>query len=220
MNARTSAPIDMSGYWVSVVTEDWRYRMVTPPKGNYLGIPLTGEGRRAADAWDPAKDEAAGAQCKGFGAGGIMRVPGRFHITWPNDTTMQIEADSGMQTRSFHFGGTPPADTEASWQGYSVAEWENATTARGAARTGDLKVVTTHMLPGYVRRTWRPVRSQRGVDRILRSCERSKRRRVAGGADRGQKDPQYFSMPFRNHDSLQEDGPDATGWDPQPCSAR
>src|ERR1700748_3598583 len=101
---KAQAPIDMTGYWVSVVTEDWRYRMVTPPKGQYLGIPLSGEGRRAADAWDPAKDEAAGLQCRGYGAGAIMRVPGRFHITWPNDTTMQIEADTGAQTRQFHFG--------------------------------------------------------------------------------------------------------------------
>ncbi|HVZ22972.1 MAG TPA: hypothetical protein VG871_17990, partial [Vicinamibacterales bacterium] len=30
---RPGAPIDMTGNWVSVVTEDWRYRMIAAPKG-------------------------------------------------------------------------------------------------------------------------------------------------------------------------------------------
>jgi hypothetical protein len=208
----------MTGYWVSVVTEDWRYRMVTPPKGQYLGIPLTGEGRRAADAWDPAKDEAAALQCRGYGAGAIMRVPGRFHITWPNDTTMQIDADSGTQTRQFHFGGTPPATIEASWQGYSVAEWENATAARGEARTGDLKVVTTHMLPGYVRKNGVPY----GANAVL--TEYYDRLKGPNGDEwlvvtTEVKDPQYFSMPFVTTTHFKQMA-DATGWDPQPCAAK
>src|SRR5438552_13133694 len=86
-NARTSAAIDMTGYWVSLVTEDWRYRMVTPPKGEYGGVGLSAEGRRTADSWDPAKDEAAGLQCKSYGAAAIMRAPGRLHITWESDST-------------------------------------------------------------------------------------------------------------------------------------
>ncbi len=95
----------MTGYWVSVVTEDWRYRMVTPPKGSFGGVPLNAAGRQAANAWDPAKDEAAGGTCKSYGAAALMRVPGRWHITWENDTTLRVEADAGMQTRLFHFGG-------------------------------------------------------------------------------------------------------------------
>src|SRR5579883_1978841 len=80
--AKTIAPIDLTGYWVSIVTEDWRFRMITPPKGDTEGVPLNPAGTRAAAAWDPAKDEAAGEQCKSYGAPAIMRVPGRFHITW------------------------------------------------------------------------------------------------------------------------------------------
>src|SRR5262249_3704794 len=83
--ARSSAPSDLTGYWVSVVTEDWRFRMMTPARGDYPSIPLTAEGRKAADAWDPAKDDAAGEACKGYGVGNIMRLPGRFHITWQDD---------------------------------------------------------------------------------------------------------------------------------------
>src|SRR3984957_13921618 len=88
---KAAAPIDLTGYWVSIVTEDWRYRMMTPAKGDFPSIPLNPEGRKAAEAWDPAKDEAAGNQCKSYGAGGIMRVPGRLHITWQDDNTLKVE---------------------------------------------------------------------------------------------------------------------------------
>src|SRR5881396_3664969 len=81
-NAKAAAPIDFTGQWVSVVTEDWRYRMITPPKGNYAGVPLNDAARKIADNWDPAKDEAAGAQCKAYGAANIMRVPARIRISW------------------------------------------------------------------------------------------------------------------------------------------
>src|SRR5438552_18110694 len=70
------SPSDFTGYWVSLVTEDWLYRMVTPAKGDYASVPLNAEGRKVADGWDPAKDEAAGNQCKAYGAPAIMRVPG------------------------------------------------------------------------------------------------------------------------------------------------
>src|SRR5262245_13964432 len=79
-NARASAPMDLTGYWVSVVSEDWRFRIATPGKGDYESVPISGEGRRTADAWDIAKDDAAGLQCKAFGVGGIIRQPGRLHI--------------------------------------------------------------------------------------------------------------------------------------------
>jgi hypothetical protein len=104
-NAQAGAPFDLSGYWVAIVTEDWRYRMLTPDKGDFPGIFLTPEGQRIANSWDPAKDEAAGDQCKSYGAGAIMRVPTRLHITWENDNTLRIETDAGKQTRVFHFGG-------------------------------------------------------------------------------------------------------------------
>src|SRR5271168_1885684 len=121
---RDAAPADLTGYWVSVVTEDWRWRMVTPLKGDAASIPINAEGRKIVDAWDPAKDEAAGLQCKAYGAPAIMRVPGRLHITWQDDTTLKIEADAGQQTRVFHFSGEAPRSAAPSWQGYSSAKWE------------------------------------------------------------------------------------------------
>src|SRR6516165_6143115 len=59
---RAAAPIDLTGYWVSVVTEDWLYRMVTPAKGDYTSVPLNESGKKAADAWDPLSDEKGGNQ--------------------------------------------------------------------------------------------------------------------------------------------------------------
>ena len=122
---------DPTGYWVPLITEDWRFRMVTPPKGDYASLPLNAEGRRVADTWDLAKDDAAGNQCKAYGVGGITRQPGRLHITWDNDTTLKLEYDAGSRRDSCVSAGTAPA--EKTWQGYSVAEWDVPTAGgRGA----------------------------------------------------------------------------------------
>src|SRR5512142_2748316 len=104
--ARAAAPIDLTGYWVSVVTEDWRYRMVTPARGDYQGVPMTPEARKIADDWDPAKEEASGELCKSYGAPALLRVPGRLHITWQDDQTLRMDTDAGKQTRIFHFPST------------------------------------------------------------------------------------------------------------------
>jgi hypothetical protein len=83
---REAAPIDLTGYWVSVISEDWRWLMVTPAKDDFAGIPFTKEGQKIGDTWDPAKDQATGDVCKAYGAASIMRLPGRLHITWQDDT--------------------------------------------------------------------------------------------------------------------------------------
>jgi hypothetical protein len=127
--ARAAALFDVTGYWVSVVTEDWRFRMVTPPKGDYTGVSLNPEGRKIADAWDPAKDEAAGEQCRSYGAPNIMQMPGRIHITWQDEETLKIETDAGAQARLFHFAGAPSQG--GGWQGVSKASWDLVTVGRG-----------------------------------------------------------------------------------------
>jgi hypothetical protein len=214
---KAAAAIDISGYWVSVVTEDWRYRMVTPPKGKFGGVPLNAEGRRVANEWDPAKDEGEGQQCRSYGAAALMRVPGRFHIAWENDTTLRVDADAGKQTRLFHFGSQAPADTEPSWQGYSVAEWEYGN-SRGPGKGGDLKVVTTRLLPGYLRKNGVPYSGNTIVTEYYDLI----------GAPNGDqwlvvstevRDPQYLTMPFITSTHFKK-LPDASGWDPEPCSAQ
>ena len=154
---RTSALIDPTGNWVAVVSEDWRWRMLTPLRGDAASIPISRAARAVVDAWDPAKDEAAGKQCQAYGAAGIMRLPGRFRISWQDDTTLKIETDYGMQTRLFHFGGKPSPDLAPSWQGYSAANWEEGPGGMGGLGLGlgprfgtisqSLEVATTKLLP-------------------------------------------------------------------------
>src|SRR5215467_1524273 len=138
--AKAIAPSDLTGYWVSVVSEDWRHRMTTPRKGDYESLPLNAEGRRVADTWDLAKDNQAGLQCKAFGIGGIMREPGRLHITWQDDNTLKVDFDAGTQARILYFDKSKiPSATEKAdktWQGISFAQWEGPALGqrgRGAA---------------------------------------------------------------------------------------
>ena len=122
--ARAATPIDLTGYWVAVVSEDWRHRMATSAKGDYESLPINAEARRVADGWDLDKDNAAGLQCKPFGIGGIIRQPGRLHITWPDDNTLKIDFDAGTQTRLLYFDKSKQPAGEKSWQGFSTAQWE------------------------------------------------------------------------------------------------
>src|SRR5262249_49162023 len=117
--ARPAAPYDLTGYWVSVVTEDWRWRMLTPPKGDFISIPLSDEGRRVAFAWDPKTD----GSCKAYGAVRLIHMPTRLNISWQSDEVLKVQSDAGVQTRLLQFSptGTPGS---RSLQGYSVAEWE------------------------------------------------------------------------------------------------
>src|SRR5256885_10485073 len=143
---KASAPVDMTGYWVALVTEDWRFRMIHPRKGDYQAVPMTEQARKIANAWDPALDEASGDRCKAYGAAAIMRLPARFHITWQDDNTMQVESDSGMQKRLFHFHSPPSSPGEHTRQGYSTAQWQSAA----------LKIVTANLRSGYLRKNGIP----------------------------------------------------------------
>lgn len=224
--AKAAAPIDLAGNWVSVVSEDWRFRMVTPPKGDYQGVPVTQEARQIADAWNPAKDQAAGEQCKSYGAPAIMRVPGRVRISWLDDNTLKVEADAGMQTRLFHFGSWKPAEGPPTWQGNSVAEWDTARAAGGAAaaegtppapRFGHLKVVTTHLRPGYLRKNGIPYSPDTVVTEYWDLFK-------PPNGDRWVvittlvSDPKYLQREWMTSLNFKKE-PDGSKWDLTPCSA-
>jgi hypothetical protein len=130
---RAAAPVDLTGYWVSVVSEDWRHRIATPRNGDFESLQLTPEARRVAEAWDLEKDNAAGLQCKAFGVGGIIRQPGRLHVTWQDDNTLKVDFDAGTQTRLLRFNASAPPAGEKTWQGYSTALWEGPPGGRGGA---------------------------------------------------------------------------------------
>jgi hypothetical protein len=219
--AKAGAAIDLTGYWISVVSEDWQFRMITPPKGNYTAVPLSAEGRRLADAWDPVKDGPAD-QCRAYGAPSIMQVPGRFHITWENDNTLRIDTDAGTQTRLLHFDGAPPEGGEPTWQGYSAAKWEYATGQRATTpvqdREGNLKVATTRLRPGYLRKNGVPYSANTVVN------ENYLRIKAPNGNEwlivtTIVEDPLYLTSPYITSTNLKKIA-DASGWNPTPCQAK
>lgn len=151
-SAQQAAIFDLTGYWVSVITEDWRWRMMTPSKGDYASVPLNPAGRKVADQFDPSLYGGANyhtsqiIDCRAFGAAGLMRMPIRLHIRWQDANDLSLETDRGEQTRELHFVPGQPYETleqpvtaetaEAqvapakrgapSLQGYSIAVWEQA----------------------------------------------------------------------------------------------
>jgi hypothetical protein len=243
---RAAAQVDITGHWVAQITEDWRWRMITPPKGDFSSVPLNALGRQTAEAWDPAQDVANGEQCRAFGVGGLMRQPTRLEIAWEDDATLRIETDAGQQVRRLHFGAPPPADTAPTWQGYSVAEWtrelpppnpfgplvaptSEAAAARagnagaGAARAarpappapdGALKVVTTHVRAGYLRKNGVPYSDRATVTEYYDKL-------TLFGTDYLQvltivDDPQYLTTPFIVSNHFKRE-PDRSKWQPTPC---
>jgi hypothetical protein len=64
-----------------------------------------------------------------------MRMPGRLHITWENDTTLRLDTDAGTQTRRFLFEGAA-ADGRRTWQGTSRARWTLPVNRAPGARAG------------------------------------------------------------------------------------
>jgi hypothetical protein len=215
---QASAALDLTGYWVSVISEDWKYRMVTPKSGVFDSLPLNPEGRKIGLAWDPAKDEAAGEACRAYTAANVMRLPGRLRISWRDASTLQIDTDAGTQTRLLHFGTPASPSKEPSWQGLSVAQWEYAPGGRGAPRTGNLKVVTTNLRPGYVRKNGAP-HSDRAVVTEYYDLNTIPNGDAWLTITTKVEDPVYFTRPYITTTDFKK-LPNAAGWNPTPCSAR
>ena len=216
--AKASAPIDLTGYWVSIITEDWRYRMVPPAPGDYQGVPMTPEARKIADTWDPQKEAASGDPCKSYGAPALLRVPERLHITWMDDETLRLETDAGKQTRLFHFGDWKAPAGAATLQGDSTAVWERGGGARGAGTAGGtLKVTTTNLKGGFLRKNGVPysdkttlteyfdlIQEPDGTPMILVTIVTT--------------DPMYLRQPFVITSQFKKQSSEA-GWNPSACSA-
>jgi hypothetical protein len=195
--------------------------MVAPAKGDYMGIPITVEAQKIADAWDPAKDEAAGNQCKYYGAASIMTFPERLHIAWQDDDTLRMDIDAGTQTRLLHFGHGMAPGGDATWQGDSLASWQSRQgpllrSSTPAARF--LKVTTTHMMPGYLRRNGVPYSEKAVLTEyydIMREQSGDQVLIVTTVVD----DPIDLDQSLILTAQFKKQA-DASGWDPTPCSAR
>jgi hypothetical protein len=222
LTPKAGAPIDLTGYWVSIIDDEWRWRMMTPPKGDFSFVPLNAEGRRVAELWDPAADEAAGNQCKAYGSAGIMRLPERLHMTWVDDRTLEIEIDAGMQKRLLHFDGPKWEGGEPQWQGDSVASWEKQTESNGFGRPipdippqgGSLKVVTTHMRPGYLRRNGVPYSGGAALTEYFDRFDLDSETYliVTGIVE----DQQYLTGRFITTEQFKLE-PNGSKWNPTPC---
>jgi hypothetical protein len=214
-SARDSAPIDLTGNWVAYITENWRYRMVTPPKGEYRRIPSSAAALPLINGWDPAADERAGQQCKSYGAAAIMSVPARLRIAWQDANTLRVDIDAGTQTRRFSFAPARPGAKAgpASWQGESAARWDRAASGTG----GSLRVVTTNLRPGYLRKNGVPYSERTTVTEHFDLAP------LPGG---GQlllvntvvEDPVYLNAPLVTSPHFKKE-PDGSKWDPTPCSS-
>jgi hypothetical protein len=219
---RASAPVDLTGYWVSVITTEWRYRMMTPPKGDYDGIPMTPAARTMADAWDPAKDTAVGEQCRAYGAPAVMHLPSRLHMTWADDATLRLDVDQGSQSRLLSFGA-PRGGGGRTWQGESAADWQLVRPATGAGppsafqRPTSLKVVTTGLRAGYLRRNGVPYSENARLTEYFDV--------VPGPAGETWlvvttlvEDALYLQQPLLRSVQFKKQA-DASGWDPAPCTS-
>ena len=243
-SARGVAPVDLTGYWVSIVTEDWRWRMLTPPPKDFESVPLNPEGRKVLDSWDLAKDNASGNQCRAFGVGGIVRQPGRMHITWQDDTTLKVEFDAGTQTRLLHFDRSQPAG-EKTWQGHSLAQWVGAVGGRGGRRgeavstdlapggggvglrggpairrgglpTGTIKVTTTNFREGYLRKNGVPYSENAAITEFFQRLPQIPGSDVLMVVTTTVDDPKYLTQPFYTSTNFKQER-DGSKWDPSPC---
>ena len=258
---QAAAPIDLTGYWVSIVTEDWRWRMVTPPKGDYesIGNLMTPAARKIADAWDPTED----GSCLAYGAAALMRMPTRLHITWDGERTLVIETDAGQQRRVLLFD-RPAEPGPRSLQGLSIAEWDRFPAGRGARgggpaggrggpdaappgatapaggrgdadaaprgggpaggrgapdaapRGGSLKVVTTNLSGGWLRRNGVPYSAETTV------TEHFDRFSAPGGHEwlvvtTIVSDPTFLTQEFITSTQFRREADGAAKWEPSPC---
>jgi hypothetical protein len=216
----------VTGYWVSIVNEDWRWRMVTPPKGDYASVPLNDEGRKMADTWDPSKD----GQCDAYGAAALMRMPTRLHITWESDNALKVDTDAGQQTRRLLFDKSQLAPAPRSLQGFSVAEWERPATGGGGGRGGrggeaatgpapgaNLKVVTTQLRAGWLRKNGVPYSENAVVTEYFD-------RFTAPTGDEWLvvttivNDPKYLNQEFITSSHFKKE-PDGSKWSPTSCKS-
>jgi hypothetical protein len=218
---RAAAPIDLTGYWVSIVNEDWRWRMITPAKGDVVGVPLSAKGRDVANGWNPATD----GSCLAYGAAGIMRMPTRLRVTWENDTILKIETDAGQQVRRLVFAKSLPSGPRT-LQGHSVAEWVRSVAGSGFLGIGppgppppggSLKVVTTGLLAGWLRKNGVPYSENTVV------TEYFDRFPVPDGTEwfvvtTSVEDPTYLTGPFVTSSHFRRE-PDGSKWHPQACKA-
>jgi hypothetical protein len=218
---RERALLDLTGQWVSVITEDWRWRMVTPPVGDAASVPLNPEGRKVAAGWSLAADRKQGVLCRAFGPPGLIRQPGRIRISWEDDDTLLLAFDAGTQTRRFHFGAVPGAGPRT-LQGRSEARWFRQPQNRGLLTRGrqtpggSLEVVTTNLQVGYLRPNGVPYSERAVVREFFDSFTLTDGDGTWLIVTTVVEDPQYLTQELVISSQFKKES-DLSGWRPRPC---
>jgi hypothetical protein len=148
------AQLDLSGSWGQRFHEDLPERGAGPEIGDYLGLPINDAARQRAETWDAGKWTMPERQCEPHPADYGPRGPASLRISNTVDPISQ-DATSWHVTlmwmlphRTIYMDRRQPPSPYAqhSWQGFSAGEWE-----------GDmLKVTTTHLKEGWLRRNGVP----------------------------------------------------------------
>jgi hypothetical protein len=223
-SAREAAPINLEGYWVGLVNEDWRHRMFTAQRGDYDLVRLNAEGRRVADAWEYDEQPAGEDNClMTYGAAGIMRLPTRLNVHWADDNTLQVDLDAGTQTREFYFGESEAPGGQPTRQGYSVAEWETFGGGGGGGASlsdiplgGHLKVVTTNMMSGFYFKNGIPYSSEAVMTEFFVPIVEPDGTQYLLVQTFVQ-DPTYLTQAFVRTLTFKRES-DPSKWNPTPCS--
>lgn len=145
---------DLAGTWAQRFHEDLPERGAGPEIGDYTGLPINDAARLRADSWDAGKWTVPERQCEPHPADYGPRGPANLRIVSTVDPISQdviawnVTVMWSLQQRTIYMDGRPhpSANAQHSWQGFSTGEWE-----------GDmLKVTTTHLKEGWVRRNGLP----------------------------------------------------------------
>ena len=144
---------DISGTWVAVMHEDFPERIPGPDLVEYQGLPINEAARQRGLAWDASILSLSVHQCRPHPADYGSRHS-HFRVWQEIDPVTQeliayrFRREWQAPERTIYMDGRahPSPNAPHTWQGFSTGEWE-----------GDkLRVTTTHLKAGYVRRNGLP----------------------------------------------------------------
>jgi hypothetical protein len=148
------AQIDLAGEWAPQFHEDQPERLAGPDIGDFAGLPINDAARMAAESWNADILSVPEHQCKPHPSDYSPRGPAQLQIWKEVDpvsrqliawrTHIQWQAPE----RWIYMDGRSHPDEFAphTWQGFSTGEWVGQI----------LKVTTTHLKKGWIRRNGVP----------------------------------------------------------------
>jgi hypothetical protein len=148
------AQMDLVGEWTNLFHEDQPERLGGPEVGDYAGLPINDAARMAAEAWNADILSVPEHQCKPHPADYSPRGPAMLQIWKEVDPAsrqviaLRTHISWQAPERWIWMDGRPHPDEFAAhtWQGFSTGEWIGQV----------LKVTTTHLKKGWIRRNGVP----------------------------------------------------------------